>query len=458
MPKAINLENVSSLGAMHLASILVRLAADNPNLKRELRYDLLAATDIDLVVAEIRKRLVVIARSTSMLGWDQSGDMVGELDLQYRVITTHLTVKSPSHAFDLLLSFIELVKVLPQRLAPECLELLFQMFHAAVGTMLGLSEDVRSARLDLARRILGLWCPGFYLEQRAIVSRMVQLLDAKGLEALKVCVTEALGAPSSRERDAEDSRLALRELLMRIADVNGDVDAYIALVPERDAKLASVAWNLASRMVSVGRAEEAVRIMQGVEYKPDTVQWVTLYTNALDAAGQQEAANRERWRQFQQHLWPEPLREYLRTLPQTDQIDVEDAAMAWAVKHVQATKALSFLLHWPDLYRANELVTPRNDALDGRAYGQLSPAAELLEPKFPLAAVLVLRAMIDYTLLHNLSARYYYARKHLDTCARLDERIDSYGAVEPHVEYVARLRVEHKRKHQFWAEWVPANS
>ena len=112
---------------------------------------------------------------------------------------------------------------------------------------------------------------------------------------------------------------------------------------------------------------------------------------------------------------------------------------------------LQFFLDWPALDRAAELMVVRHDEIDGDYYEYLAPAAEALSERHPLAATLVLRAMIDFTLTRSRAKRYRYAAEHLLACARLARDIPDFGAFEAHDAYVARLKEEHGRKFGFWS-------
>ena len=83
--------------------------------------------------------------------------------------------------------------------------------------------------------------------------------------------------------------------------------------------------------------------------------------------------------------------------------------------------------------------------------GPLTPAAEALAGNHPLAATLVLRAMIDFSLKNNRSSRYRHAARHLLDCSSLVSAIEDFGRFEPHEVYEARLRREHRRKSSFWS-------
>ena len=88
--------------------------------------------------------------------------------------------------------------------------------------------------------------------------------------------------------------------------------------------------------------------------------------------------------------------------------------------------------------------------LDGDHYEILTPAAEALAGKHPLAATMLLRAMINFSLKNSRSSRYRHAARHLLDCSGLSSAINDYRGFEPHEAYVAKLRLEYCRKSSFW--------
>jgi hypothetical protein len=109
-----------------------------------------------------------------------------------------------------------------------------------------------------------------------------------------------------------------------------------------------------------------------------------------------------------------------------------------------------FLVSWPALDHAARLTLARAAEIDGDHYYILSPAAEKLEGKHPLAATILRRAMIDFALEKARSKRYSHAAKHLQECESLVAQIRDFGTFETHLEYVARLKARHGRKSGFW--------
>ena len=80
------------------------------------------------------------------------------------------------------------------------------------------------------------------------------------------------------------------------------------------------------------------------------------------------------------------------------------------------------------------------EELDGYAYWVLTPAAEALAERHPLAATLSLRAMVGFALREARSSRYRHAARHLVECADLASRVGDWGAAPPHHLYLAGLQ------------------
>ena len=74
----------------------------------------------------------------------------------------------------------------------------------------------------------------------------------------------------------------------------------------------------------------------------------------------------------------------------------------------------------------------RSDELDGDHYEILTQAADALAEKYPLAATLVLRSMIDFALSNRRSSRYRHAARHMLDCSRLSSAIEAFGRFETH--------------------------
>ena len=241
--------------------------------------------------------------------------------------------------------------------------------------------------------------------------------------------------------------------LQEIAEAQGDTDAYIAQYSERDLARPDIAAEVAQLQLSQGQAEEALKTLTGADLTGHAFgqnDWDAAYIACLIALDRIDEAQSHRWERFSETLNPDLLRDYLKVLPDFDDIEAEDKAKAKALDFENLHLALMFFLDWSDLSCAARLIESRAEELDGDLYHILTPAAEALRERYPLAAVLLWRSMIDYALTEGRSTRYGHAADHLMDCAALDDEISDYGSFASHLSYLEDLRTRHDRKTSFW--------
>ena len=248
--------------------------------------------------------------------------------------------------------------------------------------------------------------------------------------------------------------ITLQLALEAIADAQGDVDGFIAQKSDKARTVPTVAAEIAQRLLDAGRAEEAWAAINAAA--TDRIgdipfEWQKTRLAVMEALGMAEEAQAFRWGCFQRFFDATHLRDYLKRLPDFDDMEMEERALAFVHASPHFHEALWFLVHWPDLDRAADLVVTRSAELDGDLYHILVPAAEALEAKHPLAATLIRRALIDFTLAEARSTRYRHAARHLLECRGLAGQIEDFGRFESHEAYHARLKVEHGRKASFWS-------
>jgi uncharacterized protein HemY len=255
--------------------------------------------------------------------------------------------------------------------------------------------------------------------------------------------------PAERHRSSV-ARMALEA----IADAQGDVDAFIAQQSEKARGVPSVAVEIAQRLLAVGRTEEAWAAINAVDQDRSgwiPIEWEQIRIEVLEALGRVDEAQAFRWACFERSLDPEHLRSYLKRLPDFEDLEAEERAIAHALSHPSVHHALGFLVSWPALDQAAHLVLTRADELNGDFYEILAPAAAALEAKHPLAATILRRALIDFALDRNRTKRYQHAARHLEECDNLADRIEDFGRFEAHDVYVRRLKAYHGRKSSFWS-------
>jgi hypothetical protein len=470
--KALTAKNLETLGAERLAELLIEISTGDAAAKRRLRLELAGAQNPAEVAREIRKRLTAIARSRSFVDWQNRRALADDLETQRRAIVDHVAKADADEALDLTWRLLALANSI------------FARCDDSSGTVIGifqsayedLGEIAKAAKVDpksLGDSAFQALTENAYGQYDDLITVLTPALGPEGLEHLKqrmiALSNQPVPKPAGKERRvigwgtggpiyadevAERSRVStVRLALQAIADAQGDVDAFIGQYDEETRRVPRIAAKIARRLLVSGRAEEAWRAIEATEHRrsgwPDFA-WEDARIDVLDALGRGDEAQAARWSCFERSLSAPHLRAYLKRLPDFDDVEAEARALDHAQSHKSLLQALSFLVSWPALDRAATLVIQRARELDGDHYGTLSPAADALAGKYPLAATLLLRAMVDFSLKQSRSSRYRHAARHLMECTSLAASIADFGAFETHEVYAARLRSEHGRKSAFW--------
>ena len=475
----LNAKNLQALGAERLADLLIDISSGDAAAKRRLRLELAGQSGPAEVAREVRKRLSTIARSQSFVDWHRYRALVDDLQTQRKAIAETIGPADPDEAFELLWRLIELAPGLYNR-ADDSSGAMGDVFRDAVVDLGVVATKARVEPESLAARVFGALCNNDYAQYDGLIESLAPALGSQGLAALKARFLEwqrepqsprpadkdrrrigysSSGAIYAAEFDAQGKALTIGVALREIADAEGDVDAYIAQQTGAAKGVPRVAADIAKRLLDAGRAEEALVATDAVDrerhfggYNPYHPEWEEARLAALEALGRKEEAQAFRWSLFESRLSVERLREYLRRLPDFEDIDAERRAFALALDHAQPYQALSFFLRWPDLAKAAGLVLRKDRTWNGDFYEILTPAGEALADAHPLAATKLLRAMIDFALDESRSKRYRHAARHLVECERLADKIEDFGALVPHHDFVAALQTKHGRKSAFWAD------
>jgi hypothetical protein len=262
--------------------------------------------------------------------------------------------------------------------------------------------------------------------------------------------------PRDWQGEAKRRHFAFR--LALLADIDNDANAFIAAIHGGGME-GTHGLDVAERLIDANRPAEALTWLdkprQRFEDDDSEGADTDLRVSALEAMGRKDDAQSVRWRHFERFLSAEHLRAYLKRLPDFDDFEAEQKALDVAVGHEQTERALAFLIGWRALDRADRLVRERLATLDGRLYEVLRPAAEALEEKFPEAASLLYRHLVESVLDRASSKQYRYAARDFQSCTRLSARLPMPGSIEAHTAFVSRLQKAHGRKFGFWALMEP---
>jgi hypothetical protein len=458
-------ENLVRLGAERLAAILLEVAGEQSAVKRRLRLELAGDAGGELVAGEINKRIAALRSARSFIDWQKRPDFVRDLNLTRTSIADLLGQRRPDLALDLMWRFMALAEPVMNRV-DDSSGTVGAVFHAACKDLSALAVKAKANPAALAEQVFTAVTTNSYGEFDGLVPAIFPALGKPGVKALRARLVAAMPKQPASER--HDSRAAnMRQALQDLADGEGDVDAYIALVPDTGRSRPMLAAEIGRRLLNAGRAKEAVAALEAAKPKKRTgrgdledlmgpgwegpdAEWESVYLDALDATGQAEHAQRLRWAAFEERLSVERLRSYLKALPDFDDVLAEERAMEHALRFPDFPTALHFFHAWPAHRQAAQLIVDRQGEIDGNLYWLLDPVARWLEGAHPLAATLLLRALIEDTLDGAKSSRYRHAARHLAECTSLASVISDYGRFETHAAFVARLRARHSRKSGFW--------
>jgi hypothetical protein len=474
---AINAKNLEALGPARLAELLIEISAGNAAAKRRLRLELAGAQSPGEVVNEVRKRLMAAARSRSFVDRQGIRSLADDLDTQRSAIVERVAKAEPTEALDLLWRLMALASSVFER-CDDSNGVVIGVFHEACRDIGEVALKAKAHPTTLADRAFEALIVNDHGQFDELIQVLTPALGQPGLEHLKQRMIDLSNQPVTKpaEKDrvkigwsssgpiyedemVERSRVStVRLALTEIADALGDVDAFIEQYEEETRKVPKIAAAIARRLLSAGRAQEAWQTIEATEHRrrhsgldwPD-FEWEDARIDVLEALGRAGDAQVARWGCFERSLSSAHLRAYLKRLPDFDDVEAENKALDYAQRSRNLLQAVSFLVSWPALDRAATLVLQRSGELDGDHYEILTRTADALAGKNPLAATLVLRAMIDFSLRNGRSTRYRHAARHLLDCSGLASAIEDFGRFEPHDVYEARLRRVHGRKTSFWS-------
>jgi len=424
----------------------------------------------------VAKRLTSIARARSFVNWQNRKPLVTDLESQLRAIKEQIAPADPAEALALAWHFMQVATPLFER-CDDSSGIVIGVFHDACALLGEIAHAAGALPETLGDAAVEALRDNGYGQYDGLIAILTPALGAEGLSHLKQRIEmlaatpvpvppkgdwQAVGygsggATYAHQMEEQSRQSMVRMALKDIADAMGDVDAFIAQYDPATRKVPKVAAEIAARLLAAGRAEDALGFIERADV--DNSRWVPrewqdVRLEVLEALDRKADAQAFRWACFERDLSPDYLRTFLKRLPDFEDIDAEERAMAFAMAYPAVLSALQFLIHWPALDRAAQLVQQRFTELDGNHYEILTPAAEAVSARHPLAATLALRAMIDFTLGAAKSSRYQHAARHLAECDALASQIEDFGTVEPHATYVARLRREHGRKSGFWGHFA----
>jgi hypothetical protein len=405
--KTVTAENLTRLGVARLAEILVDVAATRVDLKRRLRMELAAGLGPEHLAPEIDKRLTAFETSRGAVTWRQKPAFIRDLDA-LRTLIGRLAESQPDAAVERLWRFMATAAPVQRRVGErdETVEAVYRRAAADLGRRLSGRDPQLTAHylVDAAKTRPQAWA-------QWLPSVLVDASPAMAVSGLDQARAASITAPG----------WAL--VVRHFADAAGDVAAYQATFSPAALATPETAVAIARRHLAAGRIEDAGAALRLAAPKPKGLlgrlpapdfDWETAWIDYLEAAGEAAAAQAVRDASFKRTLDIGRAKALIGKLPDFDDVEAEAEIFAYAAKHEDFERGLGFLLAWPALAEASQMIEARPSDID------LDPGtAELwagkLRRRFPVAA---------HRLLRRAAAKAF-RRREFKTSERLTQEADA---------------------------------
>ncbi len=453
----VNTENLETLGAERLAVILLELAEGRADVKRRLKMELTGEVGSEELANEIVKRMAAIGKARTWIHWRKRPAFIRELDMLRAMIVDRLVPLDAARALELLWRFRDVKLGLYSRMG-EAAEKADEIFRQTDQDLARLAGEARMLPAVLAHQAFE--ALAFDDDAGGLVVSLYPVLGSAGVAALRERLVAGIA-------EGHDNSASFLSVLRELADLDGDVDAWLATLTPREAQHPGFGAAAAERLLAAGRGQEALAALDvsrppersgSAVWRQDELderiraRWSGAYRDALEAVGRTEEAQALRWATFEASLSIKPLKDFLARLPEFDDVIAEDRAKQHAARFKSFHRALAFFLAWGDLAGAADLILKRRGEIQGEDYDLLVPAAGRLEGRYPLAATALRRAMIVDTLDRARSGRYATAARMMVESEAIASLVTAWAGLEPHEDFARHILARHARKPRFLAE------
>lgn len=390
--KRLNAANLAALGSDRIAELLMEASDSDAILKRRLRLVLAAEAGPEVLGLELDKRLTTIATSRARVSWRKRPDLLRDLAILLRGIVDDLAPADPSAGLERMIGWLDLFRGLTTRVKDQKGEVA-AAFEAAAPDLWRIAAKAMQSN-DKA------------LEPLAEAVSRQPLEYARWIATADEALTPDIARGLIEHLDARTDVRGMRTVMRRLADRAGDLDLWLSLVSRDERGAPDFAAAIAQRLVAAGRIVEAREALEAAltpaasnrlwtfgrspaEGPPRlTPAWEAASIAVLDAEGRKDEAQTLRWELFQHELSAPVLKDYLARLPDFDDVEALDRALALAAAHADFEKGLGFLMDWPAHREAAAMVEQRRREISKSLPHRTDWAARLAQ-RFPAAADLL---------------------------------------------------------------------
>ncbi|UOA27137.1 DUF6880 family protein [Pseudosulfitobacter sp. DSM 107133] len=461
---ALSTDKLKDLGADKLAQLVLEESERNAGFRRQVKAALAAKSGPESIAKLIDRRLSGLERAKSFIEWDKARAFADDLRSLTDTITSELGPAAPALAIDRILRFIATHEQVFERVddsSGRVQDVYYQAIHATGQLASSLPAPNADALPEKIMTALGESMHGYLADvTEAVAPHLPQDSLTRWDGDLKNAIAERQAEEAARKSDGWFYSMTSQWAGMRqtLASARGDLDLLIALELKKKPHMQDT-LGIATQLLEVGRSAEALEWVRkpgrrtfGKADDGLSPERVNLEARILDATGDRSAAQALRWRCFEARLSADILRDYLKQLPDFEDIEAEDRAHAFTLEKSDPDVALQFFLDWPRLDLAAKLIATHPHRWNGGDWHILPKIAGLLEHDHPLAATILYRALLDSILDRARSKAYGHGAKFLGKLALLAQEVDAIrpGTMTDHLTYVAKLKKAHPRKSGFW--------
>ncbi|HJQ58589.1 MAG TPA: hypothetical protein VJ890_16890 [Vineibacter sp.] len=450
--------SLERLGAPRLAEILAEQSRLDAGLRETLTRALAQAASPPDYARYIERRVRALAKAARVGDATGTNARLRELDQLRGGAVGAVAAHDRMAALDLLRQMAELSPTIAKTFVPVSKQV--EDWQAAVlGSLAQLCQAAGPDGLEVTVDAVATCCARYTSTPRVVVGHFTIALGDSGLERLRDRLQADLaslpaevaggrwGVAGDRHFDSGNQAWFLRLRLGEIADLRGDVDGFIALQLAQPRKQVDVRA-IVERLLRAGRGAEALAWLDDARYQNRLIDTASERLAALEAAGRASEAQALRWQRFERQLDRAALKAHLERLPDFEDFEAERRAMTLVLGHKSATEALAFLLAWPNLDAAAQLIEGRWHEFGPTPPESLLSAAEALHSRHPRAAVLAARLAVDGVLRRGLQRLFERAARILADYASLEPPLEPNH--ESNAAFVEQLRQTFPRQWEFW--------
>lgn len=445
-------EGLVQLGPEILAEALLSLRKRPERALRRYGEFLLGVLDTDpqRLASLIRKEISFIKRSSHFVEHKEVPSLLEQLEFIREHIVQHLAHKDLEEALELLQSLLALSEPTLGRILADN-EDVVRFFREACEDW-GQLASLEQARLYPWKEII----KAKILEDKFSVYDDV-LFNFKSVlsdEDLADLRKDFEGfAQQAQGRYHKEKYL---NSLKKIADVLDDVDLYQKYCEWDSEPSFADTLAIAQRMISHWRSEEALSWLARATKWADAENNLTYFTlklQALELNGDYEAALQERKAWVTKTLDPSVYSDTLVHLPDEERENYRQGVLTLVFETQDVQKALTFLLDTQEFSSLRRYIREKEGQLGGSKTDLFRRASQEIQGEDPLAAIILLRHIVEPVLEASLSRDYDEAIEDLWTCQNLSRQVLNWENHPTQELFMKQLETRYRLKTKFWSKY-----